>query len=201
MNGKVVALVGRGTDLDRAIAVQCAEAGASVALATVADVQEQEFAVNSIANEVWSIGGAHFVRLMYAWEADQATSFADECWDRLQRCDALVINSSAWSRAPLEELSADEWDNTVRATLTTPFIVAQAFGRLMVREGAGRIVVVSPERPNGDLSEAAALAGLRATIAGMQREWGPEGVGFHLLDGPDADEAGAASRVFELLQG
>ena len=40
LEGKVVALVGRGTDFDRAVAVGCAERGAMIALGTVANVQD-----------------------------------------------------------------------------------------------------------------------------------------------------------------
>jgi NAD(P)-dependent dehydrogenase (short-subunit alcohol dehydrogenase family) len=54
--GKVVAIVASGSDVDRAIAVALAEAGADIAFATFAKVQAQEFALASIANEVWAIG-------------------------------------------------------------------------------------------------------------------------------------------------
>ena len=86
-------MVGRGTPLDRAIAVASAESGADLAFATVSMEQDEEFAVNSIANEVWSIGREHLVRLMTAWEPTAAASFADECFDRFNRCDVLVINT------------------------------------------------------------------------------------------------------------
>jgi NAD(P)-dependent dehydrogenase (short-subunit alcohol dehydrogenase family) len=54
--GKVVAIVGTGSDLDRAIAVACAEAGADVALGTERATREQDYRMNSVANEIWAIG-------------------------------------------------------------------------------------------------------------------------------------------------
>ena len=48
--GRVVAVIGPGDGLHRALAIACAEAGADLALATGDRSQEQEFAVNSIAS-------------------------------------------------------------------------------------------------------------------------------------------------------
>jgi NAD(P)-dependent dehydrogenase (short-subunit alcohol dehydrogenase family) len=185
LEGKVVALVGRGTPVDRSIAVSFAEGGGSIALATVSMEKDEEFAVNSIANEVWSIGRDHLVRQMTAWEPTAAASFADECFDRFGRCDVLVINTGIVSQAPLEELSGDEWDHTVRTTMTAPFLLGHAFGRLMVREGGGLVVVLAPNRDEADLSERAAVAGLRVVVEGMREAWAEKGVHFVLIASED----------------
>ncbi len=202
--GKVVALVGRGTPLDRSLAVAFAEGGASIALATVSMEKDEEFAVNSIANEIWSIGREHLVRLMTAWEPTAAASFADECFDRFGRCDVLVINSGILSEAPLEELSGDEWDHTVRTTMTAPFLLGHAFGRLMVREGGGLVVVLAPQRDDADLSERAAVAGLRVVVEGMRKAWADKGVHFVLI-ASEADvtsaESPAAGLALERITG
>lgn len=196
--GRVVATVGRGTPLDRAIAVACAEQGADIAFATVSMEQDEEFAVNSIANEVWSIGREHLVRLMTAWEPTAAASFADECFDRFNRCDALIINTGITSAAPLEELSGDEWDHTVRTTMTAPFLLGHAFGRLMVREGGGLIAVLAQQHHESDLSERAALAGLRVVADGLREAWSAKGVHVLYLEGDaelQAGESDAGARV------
>lgn len=199
-----MALAGRGTPLDRSLAVAFAEGGASIALATVSMEKDEEFAVNSIANEIWSIGREHLVRLMTAWEPTAAASFADECFDRFGRCDVLVINSGILSEAPLEELSGDEWDHTVRTTMTAPFLLGHAFGRLMVREGGGLVVVLAPQRDDADLSERAAVAGLRVVVEGMRKAWADKGVHFVLIaSGADVTsaESPAAALALERITG
>ena len=199
-----MALAGRGNPLDRSLAVAFAEGGASIALATVSMEKDEEFAVNSIANEIWSIGREHFVRLMTSWEPTAAASFADECFDRFGRCDVLVINSGILSEAPLEELSGDEWDHTVRTTMTAPFLLGHAFGRLMVREGGGLVVVLAPQRDDADLSERAAVAGLRVVVEGMRKAWADKGVHFVLI-ASEADvtsaESPAAGLALERITG
>ncbi len=180
--GKVVAVIGHGDSLHRAIAIAAAEGGANIALATTARTQDEEFAVNSIANEIWAIGREHFVCLMDAAEATAVTSFAEQTWDQFGRCDLLVCAQATLSTAPLDELSADEWEATIRTNLTSPFLAAQAFGRLMERARAGRVVFLRHSGPDIDAASLAALAGLDTVAAAINTAWGPAGVGADVLD-------------------
>ena len=176
LSGKVVALIGMGSEAERALVVACAEAGADIALGTQDKTQQQEFAMNSIANEIWAIGRDNFVRVMESAEATAIASFADEVWDRFGRCDLLIVCHEQRTSAPLEELSADEWELALRANLTAPFLAAQAFARLMARQGAGRIVVVAGSHEDDDASYRAARAGLREAVIQMDNHWRGEGV-------------------------
>ena len=188
MDGRVVALVGRGDEVHRALAVACAEAGASIALGTVEPTQDQEFAVNSIANELWAIGREHFVRVMDAAEPTSGPVFADECWDTLRRCDALVVMTACESSAPIEELSSDEWEAVLRAGATAAFLQLQAFGRLMVREGGGLMLAAFPRRDGADAAERAALAALRESVEVMDAAWRPKGVRCRLVEQATFDD-------------
>lgn len=195
LKGQVAAVIGCGRDVERAIAVGLAEAGADIALGTVDRSQEQDFGTNSIANEIWSIGREHFVRVMDALDATEVTAFADEVWDRLGRCDVLVVNYDMVTTAPLLELSADEWEHDLRFNLTGPFLAAQAFGRLMARQGAGRIVMVSWERAGADAAYCVAQAAKVAVVEQMGHELGKAGVSIELTKGEGQDEAGLAHRI------
>ncbi|MEX0781182.1 MAG: hypothetical protein WD557_00920 [Dehalococcoidia bacterium] len=86
--GKVVAIVGTGSEMDRAIAVACAEAGADIALGTESGAREHEYGMNSIANEIWAIGREHFARVLKG--QDEAPDLVREARERLRGCDALV---------------------------------------------------------------------------------------------------------------
>jgi gluconate 5-dehydrogenase len=177
----VVAIIGRGSDEDRAIAVACAEAGADIALGTMST--GQEYAMHSIANEVWSIGREQLVCVMDAGDATEAVSFAAQVWDRFGRCDLLVANHDLVAEAPLDQLSADEWDETIRANLTAPFLAAHAFGRLMTRQGGGHILVVAHERPGADAGYVAAKSGLAGLARAMTEGWAGRGVFVEVLQG------------------
>jgi NAD(P)-dependent dehydrogenase (short-subunit alcohol dehydrogenase family) len=90
-SGKVVALIGRGGPLDRALAVALAEGGADLALATCERLPQQEFAVASIANEVWAIGREQFSQVIDATHELDVAGFAQDVLTRLGRCDVLLV--------------------------------------------------------------------------------------------------------------
>lgn len=87
--GTVYAIIAHGDDTDRAIAVALAEAGANVAIGTI--TPDQEFAIASIANEVWAIGREQFAFPLDATNAGHVEAFANEVVLRLGRCDGVLL--------------------------------------------------------------------------------------------------------------
>ena len=188
--GRVVALMGTGSETDRAIVVACAEAGADLALATTSRKQDEEFAMNSIANEAWVLGREQFVTVLDALDDAAVIAFAEQTWDRYGRCDALVTAHHAPSSVDLDEMAPHEFEEVVRANLTAPFLAAQAFGRLMERAGRGHILFVSNESIEGDAAYATAIGGLHHLAEAVQREWGGAGVRASVSSVGSANAAG-----------
>jgi NAD(P)-dependent dehydrogenase (short-subunit alcohol dehydrogenase family) len=176
VEGKVVAVVSRGTEADRAIAVTLAEAGADLALGTVSRRQAEEFGTASIANEVWAIGREQFNAVVDATDPAAAAAFAAEVLDRLGRCDAVIIASGLPQPVEFDELSRDEWDEMAAEGLTAPLMVAQAFGRLLERGGGGRIIFVIESAPFGDVAAAVVCEAQRAMAANIGMNWSGRGV-------------------------
>ncbi len=182
LEGQVVATIGGGDAHHRAVAVACAEAGAAIALATFNPSSEQEYAVNSIANEVWALGPEHFVAVLEASDVEQLGGFAQKSWSQLGRCDAIVVVSSL----PRPELTAPEEDRRAYAGRhRAPLLAAQAFGQLMRDQGSGVVVFVAPER---DPADAKALSSALAAHLGAG---GPRIVVVG-EDAPTPEEAAAA---------
>jgi NAD(P)-dependent dehydrogenase (short-subunit alcohol dehydrogenase family) len=176
LDGKVVAIVCRGSEADRAIAVALAEAGADLALATISGSQGEEFATASIANEVWAIGREQFNTVFAASDPAAAASFAAEVVDRLGRCDAAVIATGGVPALDFDEFSADEWEPIAREGLSGPMIAAQALGRVIERGGGGRVVFVVDAAPHGDVAGGVIAEGQRAMAANMGMAWAGRGV-------------------------
>ena len=176
LDGKVVAIVCRGSEADRAIAVALAEAGADLALATISGSQAEEFATASIANEVWAIGREQFNTVLLASDPAAAAAFAAEVADRLGRCDAAIIASGSVLVVEFDELSSDEWEPMAREGLTAPLIAAQALGRVIERGGGGRVVFVVDGAPHGDVAGGVLAEGQRAMAANMGMAWAGRGV-------------------------
>lgn len=173
-SGRVFAVIGNGDAFHRAAAVQAAEAGANIALGTVH--ASEEFAVNSIANEIWTIGREHFVTVLDAAEPTEIAAFADECWDRLGRCDALIWTYALPSSVPFEELANHEWQSIMRENLDGPYLAAQAFGRLFERSGAGIILFAMAEPPGADPAYRASHAALVSLAGDLATRWADHSV-------------------------
>ncbi len=160
--GRVIAIVCRGSEEDRAIAVALAEAGANLAFGTVTRAQKEEFSTASIANEVWAIGRDQFNRVMDAADPAESASFAAEVVDTLGRCDALVIAPGLPAAIGFDELSRDEWEPLATAHLTGPLFAAQAFWRVLDRAGGGTIVLVTETAGHRDIAGSMFGEGQRA---------------------------------------
>lgn len=194
LDGKVVALICRGSDADRAVAVALAEAGASIALATISRQQNEEFSTASIANEVWAIGRDQFNSRMDAADPVAAQSFAEEVCDRLGRCDAVVIAPGATSFVEFDELSRDEWEPMVNGGLTAPVITAQAFGRVLERAGGGTVVFVDEGSTHQNVAGSVLSESLRSLAAHLGIVWRDR-----VLRAVVVSREGAPERIVEAL--
>ena len=182
LTGQVIAAIGGGDAHHRAIAVAAAEAGASVALATFNTLSEQEFSVNSVANEIWAIGRDHFADVIEASDPEQMGAFAQKAWSQLGPCDAIIVVSSLPTPSPDSPV---EEKRAFAGRHRTPLLAAQAFGQLMREHGGGAVVFVAPERDPADekalnaaLSAHLGAGGPRITVVGC--------------DAPAPEEAAAA---------
>jgi len=191
----VVAIAGPASALHRQLAVGAAEAGCSVALASLTPEQDQEFAVNSIANEVWVLGAENFVRALDACDPTAVASFADEVADRLGSCEITLFLSPPAPGIEADEFSSDELLPLLDLHVNAPFLVTQAFGRLMQRQGKGTVLLVMPEK---DGLPAAIIGGaLKGLAANTGRAWGNRGVWVDCVKPEDAMKRLSAALVVQ----
>jgi NAD(P)-dependent dehydrogenase (short-subunit alcohol dehydrogenase family) len=93
----------------------------------------------------------------------------------------ILVNSAAVNlRPPLGELTDDEWDLTLAANLTAPFLLGQVFGPAMARRGWGRIVNVVSQQAFRAYGNSGAYGAAKAGLVGLTRSqaeaWSPHGV-------------------------
>jgi len=94
--------------------------------------------------------------------------------------DILVNAAAVNRRPPLDQLTEEDWDVTLAANLTAPFLLGQRFGPAMAARGWGRIInVVSQQafRAYGNSGAyGASKAGLVALTRSQAEAWSPSGV-------------------------
>lgn len=100
--------------------------------------------------------------------------------DEEGRCDGLVNNAGTIEWKELRALDLETWERVLRNNLTSHFLCARGFGRLMLERQHGSIVNVAsvagsaPESGAGSYS--AAKAGAIMLARQLAVEWGPRGV-------------------------
>lgn len=105
------------------------------------------------------------------------------------RIDALVAAAGVSEEpTPFEELTREQWSRTVDVNLLGMFFCCQAVGRVMLAQGAGRIVTISSmsgnhvvNAPQQQAAYNASKAAVTALTKSIAAEWAPRGVRVNAL--------------------
>lgn len=100
------------------------------------------------------------------------------------RVDGLVAGAGiAEDDVPAETMDIALFDRVLGVNLRGMFLTCQAFGRIMLNQGSGRIVAISSMSGNHVVNEPqhqcaynASKAGVTALVKSLAVEWGPRGV-------------------------
>ncbi|MFD6663181.1 SDR family NAD(P)-dependent oxidoreductase [Micromonospora chalcea] len=153
LDGKVALVTGGGRGIGAAVALRLAEDGADVALT----FQQNQRRADDVVAQIKAVG-----RRAIAVQADSADPAAviaavDRAAGELGRLDILVNNAGAFLLGPLEQLSLDEFEQTVAVNVRAPFVASQAAvrhmpagGRILVNPGATDTELNPADGPNAD---------------------------------------------------
>lgn len=153
LEGTVALVTGAGVRLGRAIALGLAEAGCDVFV----HYGRSEDAAERTAADVRALG-----RRSETFSADLADPSAidalfDAVADRFGRLDVLVNSAASFERAPIDEISAADWDAVQAVNVRAPFLCTQRGAALMRGVEARQGTVGGPGAPGavvnfGDLA-------------------------------------------------
>lgn len=185
LKDRVALVVGAGDPLGRAAAVALAEAGADVAVATLRAGPQEIVRVNSVANEIWSIGRANTAIMLDASDANSVDAAVARTSSELGSLDILVNAADLPVAAPLDELTPDDWHTILAANLLAPAMTSRAAARVMKVNGYGRIInlvsVLAARGVANTSSYAAAHAGVLALTRALSQEWARSGITVNAL--------------------
>jgi 3-oxoacyl-[acyl-carrier protein] reductase len=174
--GKTVLVSGGGRGIGRAISLLFARLGARVAVNYHAD----EKAARETVKAIVALGTRAVAIRADLARPEEADRLVAEAETALGPVDVVVANHGIWKRAPLETMTPEEWDETIRTNLGGAYALARAAARSMIPRRAGCIVAIAStagQRGEPAYSHYAASKGaLLAFTKSLAAELGPHGI-------------------------
>jgi NAD(P)-dependent dehydrogenase (short-subunit alcohol dehydrogenase family) len=107
-------------------------------------------------------------------------STASATFTKFNRVDALVNNAGISNIAPALDTTAEKYRQVLEVNLVAPFVLAKAFGKIMIDAGAGSIVNVASVAGLQGVADRSAYNASKHGLIGLTRtlavEWGARGV-------------------------
>jgi 2-deoxy-D-gluconate 3-dehydrogenase len=138
LDGKVALVTGASVGLGQAMALALAEAGATIAAHCHLDGEADETcsAIEKLGRKTFSFPGDMS-------EKEVPKALIEAVVEKFGRIDILVNNAGMIRRAPAVDFSEEDWSTVLEVNLSSVFRLSQAAGRVMIEQGAGKIVNVA----------------------------------------------------------
>jgi NAD(P)-dependent dehydrogenase (short-subunit alcohol dehydrogenase family) len=175
LSGRTAVVTGGSSGIGQAMAGALGRAGARIVLVARRPeplaVTVRELAADGVE--------AHAVEVDLADRA-ALTAATDTIVSRYGEPDVLVNAAAVNRRPPLDQLTDEDWDVTLAANLTAPFLLGQRFGPAMAARGWGRIINVVSQQAFRAYGNSGAYGAAKAGLVGLTRSqaeaWSARGV-------------------------
>lgn len=174
LKGKVALVTGGAKRIGREIALALAGRGCHVAITYLSSEREAAATVAAIRRKgVKGLAVAADQR-----DPDQARQAVRQACARMGRLDVLVNNASSFYPTPWARVTESQWEDLLATNLAGPWWFSQAAGRILKRQGAGKIINIADASAFSPwpsyLPYCAAKAGLVALTLGLAKALAPE---------------------------
>ena len=180
LKGKTALVTGATRSIGKALALGLANAGADVVV-----VGRTKDACANTAEEIRAMGRRALA--VPADVTDQAAveAMVEQAEAAFGRIDILINTAGAAVTRAAEDVTMEEWDQVVNVDLRGAFMVAQAVGRVMIRQRSGRIInTVSVYGYTGGklvIPYVAAKGGLAMVTKSLALEWARYNINVNAL--------------------
>lgn len=178
LKDKIAIVSGASQGIGRAIALGLAQAGAHLVLAKHPAGSMDE--INKVRAEIQKLGREAIIVSTDVSEVAQLNALMDAAKAKFGRIDVLVNNASWTGTTPALDVTEEEYDKTMAASLKSVFFACQAAARIMLPQGGGRIINIGSNFGEVGFKKrsvyAAAKAGVHHLSRALSLEWAHDGV-------------------------
>jgi NAD(P)-dependent dehydrogenase (short-subunit alcohol dehydrogenase family) len=183
LQDKVAIVTGASQGIGRAIALGLAQAGAHVALAKHPEGRHEE--IKTVQAEIQALGRQAPIILADVANVGQVRSMIDETKNTFGRIDILVNNAGWTGTGPALDVTEEEYDKTMDASVKSVFFACQAAARVMIPQGRGKIVNIGSNFGVIAFNGRAVYAGAKSAVHHLSRalslEWAKSGVTVNVV--------------------
>ena len=184
LQDKVAIVTGASQGIGRAIALGLAQAGAHV--------RARQAPGRTAGRDPAAAGGDRrtgpkarsFTRPMWR-RVDDVRGMVDAAKETFGRVDILVNNAGWTGTTPALDVTEEEYDKTMAASLKSVFFACQAAARVMIPQGRGKIINIGSNFGVVAFQGRAVYAGAKAGVHHLSRalslEWAKHGVSVNVV--------------------
>ena len=198
LTGQTALVTGAARGIGRAISLALANAGADVALGLLDPTSAED-----LEAEIRSMGRRSLRVSMDVRRLDQITTAVNRVATEFGRLDILVNNAGLGPANLAEDVNEADFDLTFDVNVKGVYFASQAAGRVMIRQGHGRIIHLSSQAGFIALPTESVYCISKSAVAHLARclavEWGQHGITVNAVaptfirtDGTAADLADPA---------
>ena len=175
LQGRVALVTGASQGIGRAVALELARAGATVAV-----VARNEAKLAEVVAEIEAAGGHAAAFVLDVASDESIKTGAKAVSEKYGKVEILVNNAGITRDGLAMAMKRADWDEVLGTNLTGSFLLTQALLRPMLKNRWGRVIylssVVGRTGQAGQVNYAASKAGLIGLTRAMAREVASRGI-------------------------
>lgn len=183
LSGKVAVVTGASQGIGRALAIGLAKAGADLVLAKHPEGRHEE--IGQLRAEIEAMGRKALIVLTDVSDVAQVRALFDKAKEAFGKVDVLVNNAGWTGNTMAIDVTEEEYDRTMDASLKSVFFACQAAARIMIPQGGGKIVNIGSNFGVIAFKSRSVYAVAKAGVHHMSRalslEWASQGVNVNVV--------------------
>ena len=183
LTDKIAIVTGASQGIGRAIAVGLAKAGAHLVLAKHPEGRHEEIA--QVVAEIEALSRQALVVPTDVAKVADVQAMVAAAAARFGRIDILVNNAGWTGTTAAIDVTEEEFDKTMAASVKSVFFASQAAARVMIPQGRGKIVNIGSNFGIVAFQGRSVYAGAKAAVHHLSRalslEWAKHGVAVNVV--------------------